>query len=164
MIENSLGPFPLQIQQVYFIRIVILWHKLVLHVTFIIKEEQKWVLWYYWCHSCCYSSVLFCPVHCVSCDLVAGITCDHSCWGELEMCKSCKKEGGMLSEESYLAWKSVKCVIIKKKTTTLPPPPTLPRKRFCRHRVGEVLPACLHPFWNSRCIPVALKTEYGLYY
>lgn len=123
MIENSLGPFPLQIQQVYFICIVILWHKLVLHVTFIIKEEQKWVLWYYWCHSCCYSSVLFCPVHCVSCDLVAGITCDHSCWGELEMCKSCKKEGGMLSEESYLAWKSVKCVIIKKKTTTLPPPP-----------------------------------------
>lgn len=57
--------------------------------------------------------VLFCPVHCVSCDPVAQITCEHSCWNELEMCRSCKKERVILSEESSLAWKSVKCVIKK---------------------------------------------------
>lgn len=67
--------------------------------------------------------VLFCPVHCVSCDPVAQITCEHSCWDELEMCKSCKKERGILSEESSLAWKSAKCVI-KKKTTTHKPTET----------------------------------------
>lgn len=45
--------------------------------------------------------LLSCSVGCVSCNLVAEITCDHSCWDELEMCKSCKKERDILSEESF---------------------------------------------------------------
>lgn len=68
----------------------------------------------------------------------------------------------MLSEESCLACKSVGCNRKKTKQTT--PHEALPRKGFCGHRVGATLPTHPHPFWSSRDIPVALKTECGLYY
>lgn len=105
MIENSLGPFPLQIQQVHFVWTLILWPMLVLCVTSMI--EKMTCLVFSTNDIPAIIPVLFRPVHCISRDLVPRITCDLSCWSEMELCKIWKKKRDTLSKR---VWSENQCV------------------------------------------------------